>query len=38
MDEELFKPDLTGVPLNDDAEPKDAEVQHLATPEEVEAR
>lgn len=36
MDDDLFMPDLTDVQLDDNAEPADAEVLHLATPEGVE--
>lgn len=34
-DEDLVVPDLEDVPEDDSAEPEDAEVEHLATPEEV---
>lgn len=33
----MLVPDLTDVPIDDSAEPSDAEVRHLATPEEVES-
>lgn len=32
----LVVPDLDGVPEDDSAEPEDADVQHTATPEEVD--
>lgn len=32
----LVTPELDGVPEDDSAEPEDADVQHLASPEEVE--
>ena len=36
-DLDLITPDLDGVPVDDDAEPDDAGIEHTATPEEVDA-